>query len=139
MRQVGTVVTPRLSWTLITDLAITLGLFELVPPVLVQMTVVREPSLQLLQFAAHLPPLLCKAPCFCPLLFSELAMLGSSLRESRKPILGPRASGRPSMELTAAHRESSGALAWRTFDGSWLRTVDPASLDRRAMIWGWFS
>ena len=111
MRQVGTVVTPRLSWTLITDLAITLGLFELVPPVLVQMTVVHEPSLQLLQFAARLPPLLCKAPRFCPLLFGELAMLGSSLCESRKAVLGPRTGTRASMELTAPHRESGGALA----------------------------
>ena len=74
---------------------------------------VHEPSLQLLQFAAHLPPFLCKAPCFCALLFGELAMLDSSLCESRKPVLGSRASGSPSMELTAAHRESSGALAGR--------------------------
>jgi len=115
-------VTPRLSWTLITDLAITLGLFELVPPVLVQMTVVHEPSLQLLQFAARLPPLLCKAPRFCPLLFGELAMLGSSLCESRKAVLGPRTGTRASMELTAAHRESSGALAWRAPAGPGLAT-----------------
>ena len=114
--------TPRLSWTLITDLAITLGLFELVPPVLVQMTVVHEPSLQLLQFAARLPPLLCKAPRFCPLLFGELAMLGSSLCESRKAVLGPRTGARASMELTAAHRESSGALAWRAPAGPGLAT-----------------
>ena len=51
------------------------------------------------------------APRFCALLFGELAMLGSSLCESRKAVLGPRASGRPSMELTAAHRESGGTLA----------------------------
>ena len=74
---------------------------------------VHEPSLQLLQFAAHLPPFLCKAPCFCALLFGELTMLGSSLCESREPVLGSRASGSPSMELTAAHRESGGTLAWR--------------------------
>ena len=80
-------------------------------PVLGQMTVVHEPSLQLLQFAAHLPPLLCKAPCFCPLLFGELAMLDFRLCESRKAGLGPRSSGSPSMELTAAHRESGGTLA----------------------------
>ena len=77
------------------------------------MTPVHEPSLQLLQFAAHLPPLLCKAPCFCALLFGELAMLGSSLCESRKAVLGPGTGGSPSMELTAAHRESGGTLAWR--------------------------
>jgi len=86
----------------------------MIPPVLVQMTVVHEPSLQLLQFAAHLPPLLSKAPRFCALLFGELAMLDFSLCESRKPVLGPRAGTRPSMELTAAHRESGGALTWRT-------------------------
>ena len=78
------------------------------------MTVVHEPCLQLLQFATHLPPLLCKAPCFCAFLFGELAMLDFRLSESRKAVLGTRPSGSPSMELTAAHRESGGALAWRT-------------------------
>ena len=87
--------------------------FPIFAPVLGQMPVVHEPSLQLFQFAAHLPPLLCKAPCFCALLFGELAMLGSSLCESRKAVLGPRTGTRASMELTAAHRESSGALARR--------------------------
>ena len=77
------------------------------------MTTVHEPSLQFLQFAAHLTPLLSKAPRFCALLFSELTMLGSSLRESRKAGLGPWAGGSPSMELTTAHRESSGTLAGR--------------------------
>ena len=99
------------------------------------MTVVHEPSLQLLQFAAHLPPLLCKAPCFCALLFGELAVLGSSLCESRKAVLGPRTGGSPSMELTAAHRESGGALAWRAPARSGLAPTDPASLGRRAMVW----
>jgi hypothetical protein len=80
-------------------------------PVLGQVTVIHEPSLQRLQFATHLPPLLRKAPRFCALLFGELAMLGSSLCESRKAALGPRSSGSPSMELTAAHRESGGTLA----------------------------
>ena len=40
-------------------------------------------------------------------------MLGSSLCESRKATLGPRTGARASMELTAAHRESSGTLAGR--------------------------
>lgn len=40
-------------------------------------------------------------------------MLGSSLCEPRKAVLGPRTGGSPSMELTAAHRESGGTLAWR--------------------------
>jgi hypothetical protein len=40
-------------------------------------------------------------------------VLGSSLCESRKAVLGPRTGARPSMELTAAHRESSGTLTWR--------------------------
>ena len=80
-------------------------------PVLGQMPAVHEPSLQLLQFAAHLTPLLGKAPRFCALLFGELAMLDFSLCESRKAGLGPRSSGSPSMELTAAHRESGGTLA----------------------------
>ena len=41
-------------------------------------------------------------------------MLGSGLRESRKAVLGPRTSGGPSMELAAAHKESSGTLAQST-------------------------
>jgi len=77
------------------------------------MTAVHEPRLQLLQFATHLPPLFCKAPCFCALLLGELTVLGSSLCESRKAVLGPWTGGSTSMELTAAHRESSGALAGR--------------------------
>ena len=40
-------------------------------------------------------------------------MLDFRLSESRKAVLGPRAGTRAAMELTAAHRESSGALAWR--------------------------
>ena len=40
-------------------------------------------------------------------------MLDFRLSESRKAVLGPRSSGSPSMELTAAHRESSGTLAGR--------------------------
>jgi hypothetical protein len=75
------------------------------------MPVVHEPSLQLLQFATHLPADLAPTLSFCALLFGELAMLGSSLCESRKAVLGPRASGSPSMELTAPHREPSRSLA----------------------------
>jgi hypothetical protein len=86
------------------------------------MPLVHEPSLQLLQLATHLPPLLCKAPRFCPLLFGELAMLGSSLCESRKAVLGQWTGARASMELTAAHRESSGTLAWRAPARSGLAT-----------------
>ena len=86
------------------------------------MTVVHEPSLQLLQFAAHLTPFLGSALCLCPLLFGELAMLDFSLCESRKAVLGPRTGARASMELTAAHRESSGALAWRASARSGLAT-----------------
>ena len=77
------------------------------------MTVVHEPSLQLLQFAAHLTSLLRKAPCFCPLLFGKLTVFGSSFCESREAVLGLRTGGSTSMELTAAHRESSGTLARR--------------------------
>ena len=77
------------------------------------MTPVHEPRLQLLQFAAHLPPLLCKAPRFCPLLFGVEPVFGSSLCESRKATLGPRTDARASMKPTASHREPSGALAWR--------------------------
>jgi hypothetical protein len=49
-------------------------------------------------------------------------MFDFSLCESRKAVLGLRASGSPSMELTAAHRESGGALAGRTPAGPGLAT-----------------
>jgi len=52
-------------------------------------------------------------------------MLGSSLCESRKAVLGPGASGSPSMELTAAHRESSGTLAQGPTTGPGLATNTP--------------
>jgi hypothetical protein len=41
-------------------------------------------------------------------------MLGSRLCEPREAVLGQRGSRSPYMELTAAHRESGGALTWRT-------------------------
>ena len=66
-------------------------------------------------------------------------MLGSRLCEPREAVLGPRAGGRPSMELTAPHRESGGTLAQASRDGSGPRTSDLASLGRRAMVWGWLS
>jgi hypothetical protein len=84
--------------------------------------VVHEPSLQLLQFAAHLAPFLGKAPRFCPLPFGVEPVFGSSLCEARKAVLGPRTGAHASMELTAAHRESSGALAWRAPAGPGLAT-----------------
>ena len=83
---------------------------------------VHEPSLQLLQFTTHLAPLLGETPCFCPLLFGVEPVFGSSLCESRKAVLGPRTGARASMELTAAHRESNGALAWRAPAGPGLAT-----------------
>ena len=49
-------------------------------------------------------------------------MLGSSLCESRKAVRGPWTGARPSMELTAPHREPSGALAWRASARSGLAT-----------------
>ena len=55
-------------------------LFEPIPPVLVQMTMVHEPSLQLLQFTTHLAPLLSKAPSRCSLL------LGVACRGSYEPL-----------------------------------------------------
>ena len=103
------------------------------------MTVVHEPSLQLLQFAAHLPPLFSKESSRCSLLFGKATVLDFSLCESRKAVLGPRTGGSPSMELTAAHRESGGTLAQGPRDGSWPRTSDLASLGRRAMVWDWLS
>ena len=77
----------RCQWSTIT--ALKLPIFA---PVLVQMTVVHEPRLQLLQFAAHLAPLLGSALGFCALLLGDLPVLGSSLCEARKAVLGPRSS-----------------------------------------------
>ncbi len=108
---------PYTPYTPYTPAAITCLLFEPIPPFIVQMTVVHEPRLQLFQFAAHLTPLFSKVLCFCALLFRELAMLGSSLCESRKAGLAPWAGRRPSMELTAPHRESSRPLAQSTPTG----------------------
>ena len=85
----------------------------MVAPVLVQMPVVHEPSLQFLQFAAHLTPFLCEAPRFCALLFGEAPMLGSSLRKAPKTFLGFGSSTCASMELAAPDSESSGTLAGR--------------------------
>jgi hypothetical protein len=81
------------------------------------MTAGHEPSLQLFQFATHLAPLLGPMLRRCALLFGELAVLGSSFCESRKAVLGPWASGSPSMESTAARREPSRPLACRSFTG----------------------
>ena len=62
--------------------------FPIFAPVLVQMTVVHEPCLKLLQFPAHLTPLLGSVLRLCALLFGKTTVLGSSLREARKAVLG---------------------------------------------------
>ena len=46
-------------------------------------------------------------------LFGVEPVRGSSGCVARKTVLGPRTGGSQPMESTAAHRESSGALAWR--------------------------
>jgi hypothetical protein len=63
------------------------------------MAMVHEPSLKLLQFTAHLTPLLCKTPSRRSLLFGELSMLGSSSCETCKTILGPWSSRSPAMQM----------------------------------------
>ena len=100
---------PQGNWSNANGLLSPARYLNLVAPVLVQMTVVHEPSLQLLQFAAHLPPLLGKAPRFCALLFGELAVLGSSLCESRKAVLGPGPVEAPPWSL----QRPTGSLAGR--------------------------
>ena len=80
--------------------------FPIFTPVLVQMTVVHEPSLQLLQFATYLAPLLGPMLRRCSLLFSELAMLGSSLCESRKAVLGPVVQWKPLHGAYSAPQEA---------------------------------
>ena len=84
------------------------------------MTVVHEPRHQLLQFATHLAPLLGPTLGFCALLFGKLAMLGFSLRESRKSVLGPMASGPPLGNL----QRPTGSLAGR-WHGVPLRVLAP--------------
>jgi hypothetical protein len=87
--------------------------FPIFAPVLVQVTMVHEPVFNFLQLSPHLSSLLGKAPGLSALLLGVLAMRGFSGCKARKAGLGPWAGGSPSMELTAAHREPSGALAWR--------------------------
>ena len=60
-------------------------------------------------------------------------VLASVSRARPSLVLGPVT--RASMELTAAHRESSGALARRARCAFGPRTSDLASLGRRAMVW----
>ena len=52
-------------------------------------------------------------------------MRGSSRCKPRKAVLGLRTGGSPSMELTAAHRESSGTLAEGPPTGTCLATNTP--------------
>ena len=78
-------------------------LIEPSPPVLGQMTMVHEPSLQLLQFTTHLAALLSKAPSLSSLLLGVLAMRGFSGCKARKTVLGPWTGARATVELTA-HR-----------------------------------
>ena len=56
---------------------------------------------------SHLGPLL----GLCPLFLREPPVGGVQRREPRSALLGPRTCAGASVELTAAHRESSGTLA----------------------------
>ena len=79
---------PQGNWS---NAKATIIVSELVPifaPVLGQMPVVHEPSLQLLQFATHLPPLLCKAPRFS-LVNLPCLVLASVSRARPSLVLGP--------------------------------------------------
>ena len=104
-------------------------LIKLVSPLLIQKSVVHEPCLQLLQFAAHLTPLLCKAPCFCAFLFCELPMLDFRRGQTRKARLGPWSCRTPSVESTAMVMAVSWALARRASAGlspaSWSGIIGP--------------
>ena len=109
--------TPRLSWTLIADLAITLGLFELIPPVLGQMTVVHEPCLKLGQLRPHLPALLCKTLGFCPLLLCVLAVGRTSCCKPRQAILCFGSCGSAAVQGAASIALVRRPLAGRAFSG----------------------
>ena len=77
------------------------------------MPVAHEPSLKLSQLRAHLPPLLGSAPSLCPLLFSKATVLGSSLCEARKAVLGSWSSACTSVELATPYRQLGRTLARR--------------------------
>ena len=62
-------------------------LFEPIPPFLVQMTVVHEPSLKLSQLGPHLAPLFCKTLGRCTLLLGVLAVGRTSRCKPRQAIL----------------------------------------------------
>ena len=76
------------------------------------MTVGNKPDLKPLQFSAHLPADLGPTLGLCALLFNKATMLGFLASVSRaRPSLALRTAATAAMELTAAHRESSGTLA----------------------------
>jgi hypothetical protein len=99
------------------QLAISILDFKLVSPLRIQKSVVHEPSLQLLQFAAHLPPLFCKAPCFCTFLFCELPMRDFRRDETRTARLGCWSCCEPAVESTAMVMLVGWALARRASAG----------------------
>ena len=68
------------------------------------MSVIYGPLFYLLEFGPHLRPNPGPALSFCPLIFSEATMLGSSLRKSRKTFLGSGPSTCASVEPTAPDR-----------------------------------
>ena len=76
-------------YTPYTPAAITCLLFELVPPSLVQKTLVHEPRLELCQFIAHLAPLFCMAFCCLSLGFCTPTVRFARLNDPGYPVLGP--------------------------------------------------
>ena len=59
----------------------------------------------------HLAPLLCKAPCFCALLFGELPVRGTSLCKPFKAVFGSWPGAPATVDPTAPYRLLCGRLA----------------------------
>ena len=100
-------------------------LFEPIPPVLVQMTVVHEPCLKLSQLCPHLEPLLCKTLGRCPLLLGVLAMGRTSRCKARQAVLRLGSCGSAAVQGTAPIALVSRPLAGRALTG-----LGPAPLAR---------
>ena len=86
-------------------------------PVLVQMTMVHEPTREFSQLSPHLSSLLGKAPSSSSLFFGVEPVRSLGSDETRKTICGPWTSGSPSMELAAPNWKLSRPLAQSTPTG----------------------
>ena len=92
-------------------------LFEPIPPILVQMTVVHEPCLKLGQLGPHLPSLFCTTLGRCTLVLGVLAMGRPSRCKPRQAVLCHRSCGSATMQGAASVALVCRPLAGRAFSG----------------------